>query len=456
VKKASLSSCNVLAIRATDRRLWHFDAGDGRIKLSSEQTIPGAQRLPDKLVAKDWRSLWQRKINIAWLPADQIFLRVIHLPAADVSETLSMVELQLEKLSPLPVNQIVWSFEPLPHQTESMQTVVVIIAARALIEQFLGKLESNGYLPDRLELPALHYLPAKIETDGVWVYPSADGGKCQCLVAWWYGGTLQQLQLLHLPESGNRGTLLAEQLTKTAWAGEMEGWLTPPIRCHLVADATTAAAWEPALSQWAGEPVALSAPIDQPALAELSASRVAREETKANLLPAEHVARYHQQWVDRLWMSGLAAVLLVYGAGVLIYFGALQGLKFQHYRLDKQIAGLSANYTNAVKSKARAEVLQSQVNLKFAALDCLKVASELLPANLILTRYTFAKGQKLSLEGTVPSDQVDQLYDYISNLSKAVVNGSLLFKKVEQPRTQLRGTSYGWTFNCDLNYPELE
>jgi hypothetical protein len=457
VKKASLHSCNVLEVSTGTRHLWQFDSRDGQLSVGSEQTVSGPQLLPAKLVAKNWRSLWQRKINIAWLPADQVFLRVIHLPASDFSETLSMVELQLEKLSPLPVNQVVWSVEPLPHQTENMQAVVVIIAARSLIEQFLGKLESAGYLPDRLELPSLHpLLTSRMETNGVWIYPSADGGKCQCLAAWWYGGTLQQLQLLHLPESGDRGELLAGQLTKTAWAGEMEGWLTPPVHCHLVADAATAEVWEPALRRWAGETVTLSEPPARTALAELSASRVARNETKANLLPPEHSARYHQQWVDRLWMSGLAAVIGIYMAGVLIYFGALQVLKYQNYRVQKQVTALSGSYTNSVKLKARAEVLQNQVNLKSAALDCLKVVSELLPSNLTLTRFTFSKGQKLSLEGTAPQDQVEQLYDYVSNLAKSTVNGQLLFKKVETPRTQRRDPNIAWTFNSDLNYSELE
>ena len=49
-----------------------------------------------------------------------------------------MVELQLEKLSPLPVAQIVWTAEILPKTPENLQPVIVVITARDLVEQFLG------------------------------------------------------------------------------------------------------------------------------------------------------------------------------------------------------------------------------------------------------------------------------------------------------------------------------
>src|SRR5437764_10981940 len=111
-----------------------------------------------------------------------------------------MVELQLEKLSPLPVYQIVWSVVPVPQSAGELQAVIVIVAERNGVEDFLGKLETDGYMADRLELPFLHQLPGTvIDVDGAWIYVQAAETKSVCLVAWWYGGTLQQLNLLNLP-----------------------------------------------------------------------------------------------------------------------------------------------------------------------------------------------------------------------------------------------------------------
>src|SRR5437870_4498967 len=157
-KMAKVHSCNVLEVGVEARHLWKFDADNGGFALSRQQTSLAGEPLPARTVAKDWRSLWQRKLNVAWLPSEQVFLRVAQFPRSDFNETLAMVELQLEKLSPMPVAQIVWSIHVLPHTEGNLQTVIVMIVARNVVEEFLGQLEGQGYLADRLELSLLDQL----------------------------------------------------------------------------------------------------------------------------------------------------------------------------------------------------------------------------------------------------------------------------------------------------------
>src|SRR5262249_46998460 len=152
----------------------------------------------------------------------------------------SMLEFQLEKLSPLPVAQIVWSFEIIPSREINSVTALVIIAPRDLVEAKLGAFEQGGFQPDRIELPHVYQLISEIpETDGVWVYPWSEEGKEFALVTWWFTGAMQNLQLIHLPSAGDRAELLKDQLLKSAWAGEMEGWLNFPVRWHVVAPTGT-------------------------------------------------------------------------------------------------------------------------------------------------------------------------------------------------------------------------
>lgn len=455
-------SCNLLEVGREFRQLWQFAVRNGQVSLVAQRKLAFQEPLPLKIVAKDWSTIFQRKLNVAWLPADQVFLRVVHVPAADAAELQAMIELQLEKLSPLPVAQVVWTMELLAKPSENVQPVIVIIAARDVVESFLGKLETDGFLADRLEVPCLHQLlETKIDDDGVWVYPSVQAGDSLCLLAWWFHGTLHQLQLMHLPEGENRTALVVEQLTKTAWAGEVEGWLTAKARCHLVADAATAPLWEPALSQWAGEPVTATEPLPESKLGEVAARRVSRGETGVNLLPGEYSQRYKQQFVDRLWMGGLGAVLGVYVLGVLIYLGALQVLKVQTSRIENQVAAISNDYTNAVKLRERIDVLQNQLHLKYAALDCFKAVAEKLPADLTLISLQFQRGQKLIIQGTAPVEGTTQITDYNDDLRKVKVDGQLLFSKVNPPRVVNRSgvggsQSLNWDFMCDLNRREVE
>ena len=117
---------------------------------------------------------------------------------------------------------------------------------------------------------------------------------------------------------------------------------------------------------------------------------------------------------------------------------------------------LTESYTNAVWLKARAEVLQDQLNLKYAALDSLKVSSDLLPPELTLSQFLFSKGRRLTLVGTAPQDQVSRLIDYNSDIRKALVNGEVLFSSVEQPNYSSRGRLITWRFICELERMELE
>src|SRR5687767_5966851 len=87
-KQRNLRFCNVLEGGLEARRLWQFDLSE-KTTLAAEQSIPNTATLPVKAISKDWRTLWQKKLNIAWLPADQVFLRVVYLPAAEIAELRS-------------------------------------------------------------------------------------------------------------------------------------------------------------------------------------------------------------------------------------------------------------------------------------------------------------------------------------------------------------------------------
>lgn len=466
VKKKRLHSCNVLDSSPLERHLWHFTVEREDVRFQREITVPARATLPLKVVQKDWRDLYRPRFNIAWLPGAQVFLQVIQLPAVDRQELLSMVEFQLERLSPLPVAQILWSVEVIPSSAEKTQTALVCIVSRDAVEGFLGKAEEQGYQPDRLEVPQLNQIMADgLREDGGWIYPGTGSESDLCTVAWWSGGTLQELELVRLPQpvlaSGStaldaqagRSEFLREQLMQTAWAGEMEGWLQLPVKWHLVADEANAAIWLPLMTSWAQEGVEIHPALDRTGVAKYSSRRAALGDGSPDLLPADFAARYHQQYVDRLWMRGLGAVVGLYIIGVAIFLVALQVYSFKDNRLKTQIAGIANTYTNVLRLKERVQVLQEQLALKYAALDCFKVASEQLPADFTLVSLAFSGGRTLRLQGTAPQGEEQKVIEYNENLRKATVNGQPLFRDVLPPNTYGRQGSQllNWNFDCQLN-----
>ncbi len=458
-KPATIHVCNVLQVGAEARYLWQFDAQNVGFALNRQQTSLPGEALPKHLIGKSWRSLFQRKLNVAWLPPEQVFLRVVHLPRSEFGETLSMVELQLEKLSPIPVTQIVWSIQVLSHAQETLQTVIVMIVARDVVEEILGQLEGQGYLADRLELPLLDELQATaITADGAWIYPQARSGQNNALVAWWYGGVLQNLDLVTLPSSPQSPSI-QEQLLQMAWAGEMDGWLKSPPHWHLVAEGSTALQWEPALREGLEQPVTLSPPLSSADLAALTAQRAAHSDPRANLLPIEFSTRYQQQFMDRLWMRGLTAVLGLYLLGLAVYGVALGVATFRTRAVEYGVAQIGTQYTNTMQLKARYQVLKDRQELKYAALDCWNHIARYLPESAVLETMNFSDGKRLTLDGTAAADQRKEVYDFESALrSAASTNGDLMFNPNGGDHVQyhVQQGNVRWNFSLELKRVEVE
>jgi hypothetical protein len=452
-------SCNILHTAPDANRLWQFDAKNG--SLNREASAPPAQPLPSGLTEKSWTALWQKKLNVAWLPPENVFLRVIELPKSSFGETLSMVELQLEKLSPLPVTQIVWALHLLPQApAENIQTAVVVLVARSVVEEFLGKLETQGYLADQLEAPMLDQLAVtKADEDGAWIYPALLNGQNTALVAWWFGGALRSLSYIVLTADGDRAKNLKEQLAHLIWAGELEGWLMSQPRWHLVADGALAAEWEVLLRDGLGEPVQVTKPVPLPELAAHTARRaVIADASNPPLLPAEFSTRYRQQFVDRLWLRGLMAAGILYAISVVIYFCATGVLGYQTGKLEQQVKAISGSYTNTLQLKAKCDVLQERQDLKFAALDCWKLVSENLPAGISLQRFSFGDGHKLGLSGMVTPDQITPITDFYDKLRKSELNGKPMFNLSggEPINYHQNGNQVSWNFSLELQRVEVE
>ena len=323
-----------------------------------------------------------------------------------------------------------------------------------MVEEFLGKLEGRGYLADRLEVPMLDQLEATPATeDGAWMYPLVLAGQNAVLVAWWCGGALRSLSYVVLPPTGDRANNLKAQLAQLAWAGELEGWLTvPPGNWHLIADPVNAAEWENALREGLSEPVRVTPPLPPAELAAHTARRAASSGSRATLLPVEFPARYHQQFVDHLWLRGLVTTGVLYAIGVAIYFCAVVFLSIQTHKVEQAVADQSGSYTNALQLKAQYDVLKERQELKYAALDCWKIVAEQLPSNITLQRFSFADGKKLSLGGTAAPDQINTLFDFNTALQKVTANGRPMFNSQggEPVNPRQTGNTVTWSFSLQL------
>lgn len=455
------AACNIFQPGVEHYRVWHFDLKGGRYAPKGDQALPAGQPIPAGVAGKGWQSVIQPRLNVAWLPSDCVFLRVVQLPQCTAEELTSMVELQLEKLSPLPIHQIVWNAHPLGPGEAGLQTVLVVMAELDAAEAYLGRLEEAGLFVDRLDVPAVDQLMAlKPASDGACILPDLSGVAGKALVAWWFGGVLRSLGLLEMPGGGNAATGLRNQLLQMAWAGEIEGWLTRAPHWHLVAESDTREIWLSALRAGLNDQVEEIAPVVPAALALSCANRAGRDGSGLRgLLPEEYAVRYRQQFNDRLWMRSLGTVLVLYMVGVLAYFAALGVANWRYGSVEKQVRSLGPAYTNALDLKATFEVLNDLHELKYAALDCWKLTSELIPKGVVLDGLNFSEGSSLTLSGTATEGAVGELIDFSDALRSVTVDGKPVFRPEGGEQLNYRrspqGNEVSWNFKLVLKRSEV-
>lgn len=453
-RKTAHRSCLVLAADPEGVRLWSFGAGRQRQAAGAPQVFRPAQPLPPKLVEKAWPQLMQPRLQVAWLPADAVCVQLLQLPAGDAAELPAMVELQLDKISPLPVAQICWTTLTLPNPTPGQQTVVVTMAPREAVDRQLEVLEALGYRADRLEVPLVRELETLPSDDGLWVRVAQAGPLWLTLVAWRVGGVVQEVAVWRFQgEAPAVATALVGQLTQAAWAAEAAGWLAGVPAVWLRTEAVHGDVFDPVLAEWSGRPVHREEPPGEDVLAVRSAEfHLARAEDP--LLPAEVSLRYRQDFIDRLWTRGLGGLGMAYLIFVLGFLGWLNWRQSQLDDLRVDVRGMGQNYTNTLALKAQMQVLEEQVNLRYAALDCWKATVEKLPASLTLTTLTFANGRTLTLQGTSAPDAQTEVTSFNSELQGVQANGQRLFASVEPAKFEVRGNVGVWTLKAELQRTE--
>jgi hypothetical protein len=99
-------------------------------------------------------------------------------------------------------------------------------------------------------------------------------------------------------------------------------------------------------------------------------------------------------------------------------------------------------------------VLKERQDLKFAALDCWKLVADQLPEGISLQRFSFGDGHRLTLSGTVTSDQITPITDFYDSLRKAQSNGQPMFSASggDQLSYRQNGNTVSWNFGLELRH----
>ena len=464
-KKTKWSSCNLLEPATEGSRLCQFSVSSKKVKLSGDLRVADLIELPAKAVGKDWSDLLRRKLNIATLPPEKVFLRVVELPECEPDELLPMVEFQIEDLSPLPMAQAVWSAEAVPGSTgtEGNQTVLVMIAERGVVEDRLDELEAANYLADRVEVPLLRELvPGEPREDGAHIQLVQGADSVLALVSWWFAGRLRDVNSFNLPDTAASRDELVEKINSVALAGEVAGWMPDEPACHLAKRGDVAADWNTALAKCFGR-IREVEPMSEVDLATAAVEFTART-TAPGLMLEDYSARNRQRFQDGLWMQGIKGAVALMLIGLCVFFAYGSWLQSDLDDLNQQVKAQGIQYTNALSLKAKMQTLKKQEALKTAALNAWSEVAIGLPGELKFTQLMFSSdrtlegntSRKLRIVGTADDGKETFIDDYNLALTRMEVEGSegqKLFSSVspgpsrKDPRKKLTT----WSVECKFD-----
>jgi len=406
-----------------------------------------ADPLPEDVAGKRSGS-----VTIA-LPASQIVMRIMHFPVLAPEELAGAVALQVDKFSPFPVEQMVFSYEVLAQQGDET-AVLIAIAQRSSVASWGDGLRRGGSDVARVDSAAL----------GLW----------QALLA---GGALasERRESLLLVDADEVVLLIHDggKLLTISGLGQ-PGDLSDPTVCEDLAEEVSRILMETDAEQGPGmQPCLVLAAIDEGSLGALQVALQQRVDAEVcvglggafpdgvagvlqrgtaagitppplNLIPPEWVRDSESQLFRKQLiyagcaLLGLWFLLLAVGLGYM----AWQRSRLRYLREAEQQWLAPAN---AVRSmRLQANLVDRYRDRRHSALECLREISSIQPEGVDLISFTYRKGDGIELVGEADSGELVLAFNQRLNESE-------LFEDV-RPGTRTRTRQGRHRFSFELMF----
>lgn len=356
------------------------------------------------------------------LPTDQVLLRVAILPTDDEEEIQGMVELQVDKFSPFPIEHMAVAHEMLDqHENESR---VLIAAVRNDLVETLGLAFTRaGLLPHWMDVDILAWWfllreHGKIPNTGRHTFFIMDEDSAELVVV------QDELPVIFRSLGPHRGLNdpeeieeLAEEISFILTSLEAEWGAGGSSRMSVWSNEPASLDFVTTLSEECGMDVEVHDLNELPALSEGMARRSLRKgAAKLNLAPTNWLEKERSRHITRVLLM-LTALFLglwlsVIGVGVAL-FKVQDGA---YTKLQAEYAGLSAAAKRVKEIQANVNSLKQYANRSHSSLESLREITIILPPGVELTSYTYKKGKQVVLRGSAESET--PIFNFIEAMEK--------------------------------------
>ena len=397
-----------------------------------------------------------RGVVTASIPTSRLLMRVLELPSTDPEELQSMVELQLDQISPYSLDQMATSYELL-HEQEDHSRVLAVATQRPFIDQLGDLLKEQHVYIRSLDAEILAWwslldssgsIPADgrailiLEAHSEFSIIVTDNGIPVCF---------RSLEIFHDFSAENIAAEIAEEIRYTLLSLETEYGADADCRTEIWSRSGLPAPIIEELKTISPRGLNQHDLDTLPSLAEGLAHRSAdRSHHHMELVPREWVdvqRRRKALKISAIASAVLMSLWLLTIAGMGLFF-AIHKASVTRIRNEHAIYLEPANAARAAQAEKNS--LEKFADRSHSALECLREITELLPNSLELNSFNYTKGRAIALRGS--GQQKQPIYSFWEQLG-----ASPLFEgiKNEKQGIQVKQGKRREGFSVTVELPEL-
>ncbi|MEI8206808.1 MAG: pilus assembly protein PilM [Kiritimatiellales bacterium] len=393
------------------------------------------------------------------LPSSQLLMRMLELPSTNPQELKSMVELQMDQISPFPVDQLTVSYEVL-HQTEDHSRVLAVAAQRKTVDALGDLFKAQNVYIRSLDAEILAWwslliahgqVPCQgrviliLEEHTEFSMIVVDDGVPVCF---------RSLELFHDFTDEAVMHEIVEEMRYTLLSLEAEYGHRDSCMIEIWSESEFPEQLINLLKEQCGGAINLHALGSIPPVSEGLALRTAeRRLHHAELVPREWIELQRRKRLIKIGTIATIALLSIWMAAISVTGAVFSFQQAAYNRVRREAVKYDAPARAAQAAREEMISLEKYADRSHSALECLRAVAIALPDGVELGSFTYKKNEAVSLRGS--SGGAEAVYDFFQKLGASEIFAGVKDQPVSTRMVkEKRVSTFAVTAELPKNKPE--